>query len=223
MNDIKQNNAGAERQEHVSPHHGLLLFLKRQSMSLYLVAGGLLIVALVFAFYTIKTNRDNEQASRILGVAQTPQQFEELVRQYPKSPAGPVALLALASSHFSSGAYDAALESYQEFMGKYPKHSMVSVAELGKGMCSEAKGEMDKALTEFNAFLQTYPDHFLTPQALFGKARCLQATGKLAEARVIYEDFIAAHPENKWRVNAEAALQSLDRQLRRNPPGKQGN
>lgn len=221
MKDIKQNNVGGEQPEHVLPHHDLLLFLKRQSISLYLIMAGLVLVAFVFVFYTIKTNRDNEQASRILGVAQKPQQFEELIRQYPKSAAGPVALLALASSYFSAGDYEAALRRYNEFSERYPKHPMLSAAELGKVMCSEAKGEMGKALMEFNAFLATYPDHFLTPQALFGKARCLQATGNLAEAKVIYENFIAAHPGNKWRPNAESALQSLGRQMRLNSHGKQ--
>lgn len=220
MNDIKQNNAGDKPPEHVLPHHAILLFLKRQSISLYLITAGVVLVALAFVFYTIKTNRDNQQASRILGVAQTSQQFEELLRQYPKSAVGPVALLALASSYFSAGDYAAALGRYAEFSEKYPKHPMLSVAELGKVMCSEAKGEMEKALMEFDAFLATYPDHFLTPQALFGKARCLQATGKLAEARVVYENFIAAHPESKWRPNAESALQSLERQMRFNPHGK---
>lgn len=222
MKDIKQNNVDAEQPGHVLPYHDILLFLKRQSISLYLITAGLVLVAFAFIFYTIKTNRDNEQASRILGVAQTSKQFEELIRQYPKSAAGPVALLALASSYFSAGDYEAASGRYVEFNERYPRHPMLSAAELGKTMCSEAKGEMEKALTGFNAFLQTYPDHFLTPQALFGKARCLQATGKFTEARVIYENFIAAHPENKWCPVAESALQSLDRQMRSKPHGKQG-
>lgn len=223
MKDIKQNNdkVGAGQPGHLLPHHAVLLFLKQQSISLYLGMAGLALVALVFVFYTMKTSRDNDQASRILGVARTSQQFEELIRQYPKSPSGPVAVLALASSYFSAGAYDAALERYNEFTVRYPAHPILPAAELGKVMCAEAKGEMGQALIGFNAFLQVYPDHFLTPQALFGKARCLQATGKLAEARIIYENFIAAHPENKWRANAESALQSIDRQMRLDPRGKQ--
>ena len=221
MKDMEQNNIGAEQQEHLLPHHNIWLFLKRQSLALYLVAAGLLLLALALVFYVIKTNRDNEQASRLLGVAQTARQFEELSRQYPKTPAGPVALLAWASSCFSAGDYDAASGHYAEFLEKYPKHPMLCVAELGKVMCSEAKGDQEKALAGFNAFLQAYPGHFLTPQALFGKARCLQAAGKLAEARIIYENFIAAHPESKWRPNAESALQSLARQLRLKPFNKQ--
>lgn len=222
MQDISKKDPTLEQQKNILLHHDALLFLKRQSALFYLASAALVLVALGYALYTIKTNRDNEQASRMLGVAQTSKQFEELIRQYPKSAAGPVALLATASANFSGGAYDAALGLYVEFAEKYPKHPMLAVAELGKLMCSEARGEMEMALMGFNAFLQKYPDHFLAPQALFGKARCLQATGKLAEAKIVYENFIAAYPESKWRQQAESALQSLDRQMRLNQRGRQG-
>lgn len=216
MNETGQNNAGLEQRENISTTQGVMLFLKRQSVFLYLISAGVGIAALVFVFFTVKATRDNEQASRLLGIAQTSKQFEELFRQYPKSSAAPAALLALASSRFSVGDYDSALGHYDEFIQRYPGHSMLSAAELGKVMCSEARGEMEKALTGFNAFLLAYPDSYLMPQALFGKARCLQATGKLPEARIVYENFIAAYPESKWRQQAESALQSLDRQMRLN-------
>lgn len=221
MNATGQNNAGREQRENIPAAHNVMLFLKRQSISLYLISAGFVLAALIFVFYTIKTNRDNEQASRLLGIAQTSKQFEELFKQYPKSPAAPAALLALASSSFSAGDYDSASGHYDEFIAKYPGHAMLSGAELGKVMCSEARGEMEKALAGFDAFLQAYPGSYLIPQALFGKARCLQATGKLPEARIVYENFIAANPESKWRPQAESALQSLDRHMRLNR--KSGN
>lgn len=214
MNETDQNNVGLGQRKNIPATQGVMLFLKKQSIPLYLISAVFVLAALVFVFYTVKTNRDNEQASRLLGIAQTSKQFEELFRQYPKSSAASAALLALASSRFSAGDYDSALGHYDEFIVKYPRHSMLSAAELGKVMCFEARGEMEKALTGFDVFLQAYPDSYLTPQALFGKARCLQATGKLPEARIVYENFIAAYPESKWRQQAESALQSLDRQMR---------
>lgn len=200
------------------------LFLQKQGIALYLVGAGVLLLALVIAFYFIKISRANEQASRLLGIAQDSKQFEELFRQYPKSSSAPVALLALAGSCFSSGDYESALRFYGEFIQKYPSHQMLPAAELGKVMCSETKGEMQNALLEFDSFLLAHPDSYLTPQALFGKARCLQVTGKSAEARIVYEDFVAAHPESKWRQQAEAAIQALDRQTRLlSAPGKKSN
>lgn len=214
MNETGHNNAGLEKRANITAPQDVIQFLKRQSIFLYLAGAVVVVAALVFVFYTIRTNRNNEQASRLLGVAQTAKQFEELLGQYPDSSAAPAALLALASSRFSAGDYDSALGLYDEFIVKYPRHSMLSAVEFGKVMCSEARGEMEKALMGFNAFLLTYPGSYLTPQALFGKARCLQATGKLPEARIVYEDFIAAYPESKWRPQAESALQLLDRQMR---------
>ncbi|MDD5483996.1 MAG: outer membrane protein assembly factor BamD [Kiritimatiellae bacterium] len=213
MKNLNQNNDGDAHSAFVHAYRGLLFFLKKQSVFLYLALFLAAFILAGFVFYTLKTSRGNEQAARLLGVAQTSKQFEDLARQYPRSPAAPAALLALASSCFSSGDYAAADSRYVEFIEKYPRHPMLTAAEMGKVMCAEGRGEMEKALVGFNAFLLAHPAHFLAPQAFFGKARCLQATGKLNEARVIYEDFIAAHPENKWRPNAEAALQALDRQI----------
>ncbi len=221
MNENGQNNAGQEQAENASAPQGVASFLKNQSLSLYLVAGGLALAALIFVYYNFKTNRDNEQASRLLGVAQNSKQFEELFRQYPDSAAAPAALLALASSSFSAGDYDAALVHYGDFAAIYPKHAMLPAAELGKLMCAEAKGDLEKALAGFDAFLQSHQGSYLTPQALFGKARCLQMTGKITDARIVYENFIVANPESKWRQQAEAAIQSLDRQMRFNrKPGQ---
>lgn len=214
MKETLQNSSAAEQPPPPSVEKRIVLYLKNQGVGIYLVLGAVILVTLGFGFYTIKTKRANDQASRLLAVAQTPKQFEDLLSQYPKTTTAPAALLALASSQYSAGLYDAALERYREFSDKYPAHPMFAAAELGKVMCSEARGEMEKALMEFEAFIQTHPGHFLVPQALFGKARCLQATGKLTEARTIYEDFIAGNPESKWRLQSESAMQALDRQVR---------
>ena len=216
MSETGHNNAGLEKRVKITAHQDVVQFLKRQSVFLYLAGVVVVVAVIVFVFYAIKTNRDNEQASLLLGAAQTSKQFEELFRQYPKSSAAPAALLALASARFSAGDYNSALGYYCEFTGKYPRHDMLSAAELGKVMCSEARGEMEAALIGFNVFLQAHPDSYLTPQALFGVARCLQATGKLSKARIVYENFVVSYPESKWRQQAESALKSLDRQMRLN-------
>lgn len=207
MNNIEQGGD-------VSGVQMVKLFFQGKWGGISLIGGAMVLVALAGVLYGFNANRAGEQAACMLGVAQSSKQFEELIRQYPKSASAPVALLALASAQFSAGAYDAAFGRYVEFTDKYPKHPMSGVAELGKIMCSEARGEIEKALIGFDAFTKAYPDHFLTPQALFGKARCLQAMGKYAEAKVIYEDFIAAHSESKWCQYAESALQTLNRQTR---------
>ena len=36
----------------------------------------------------------------------------------------------------------------------------------------------------------------------------------MTEARTVYEDFIVANPKSKWRLQAEASMQALERQMR---------
>lgn len=211
-----QNADGVGTQEQTAAPRGLpALFTNKLVIAVVVAAVVCVAITLGIIF---KKNRDAAQASRMLAVAQTTNQFEQVVQLYPDSAAAPVALLSIASMQFSAGAYDEALLRYIEFGDKYPKHDMLAVAELGRAMCAEAKGEIDKALMEFAAFLAGHADHYLTPQALFGKARCLQMTGKVSEAKIIYEDFLANHPDSKWSQQAEAAMQSLSRQMRAQQP-----
>lgn len=214
MNEIQKQPA--ETMEATAPVQPVP-FLRRQSGALYATGAVLLVAALAVFFVFYKSSRDDEQSMRLLGAAQSLKQFEELYARYPKSSAAPAALLAMAASRYAAGDFDAAAALYVEFAGKFPKHPMAPAAELGQAMCSEGRGEADKALMQFNSFILTHPDHFLHPQALFGKARCLQISGKPAEARIVYENFIAGHPESKWRAQAEASLQALERQMRANP------
>lgn len=197
-------------------------FLRGQSPALYAAIVLALVAAAAIALYFVKSGRDEAQAARLLGAAQTVRQFEELAARYPKSAGAPVAILAMASSSFSAGAYDDALARYEEFSAKYADHPLAAAAELGKSMCAEAKGETDRALAGFDAFIGEHAGHFLLPQAPFGKARCLQSSGRPAEAKAVYEDFIAANPSSKWVPVAESALQSLNRQMRSKTDGAAG-
>lgn len=181
-----------------------------------LAVGAAIIVLLVagLAMYVVQQRRNAERASQMLLVAQTPKQWEELLAQYPDAKVAPIALLALAASHYGAGAYDQAQATYVRFLEKYPRHEMALAAELGKIHCQEARNEIEPAFNGYTMFSGMHPDHFLAPQALFGKARCLQSMRRYSEARVIYEDFIASHPRSEWVPQAEFALRFLDRAVR---------
>ncbi len=203
--------------------HDTLDFVKRNIRTVAIAAGLVIIVVLIVTAYFNKQRRNAETASQMLGVAQSQKQLEELLAQYPSSSAAPIALLALATSQFTSGAYDQAFLVYGRFVSKYPQHSMVSSAVLGKVMCQEAQGDTEQALKGFDSFVAAHPDHFLLPQALMGKARCLQQLHRPAEARAVYEDFIAAHPDSEWKNQMEMSLRFMEREQRASSQSAVGN
>ncbi len=192
----------------------------RQNIQKVSIAGGLaILVAVIAVAFIAQQRRSAETAAKMLMVAESPKQLEELLAQYPSSSAAPIAMLALASSQFSAGTYDQAVMTYVRFGQQYPKHPMALAAELGKVMCYEARGEAEQALAGFSAFIAAHPDSYLLPQALMGKARCLHQTGRPAEARAVYEDYIAAHPDSEWNPQMEMALRFMEREKAAARPG----
>lgn len=172
------------------------------------VCVGLIIVAGMNAFRTHKQNKLRESSQRLLA-AQSSQELETLMSQYPDTPSAPLALLKLAKTHYNSENYDIALNKYAEFKETYPDHSMFLSAELGSIHCMEAKGLYDKALEGFTAFMTAHPDHFLVPQALLGTARCFKNLGRKAEAKEVYEEYIAKNPKSEWTPLIEDMLEDL--------------
>ena len=48
------------------------------------------------------------RASQMLMSAQSPEQLQQVISQYPSTPSAPIAMLTLASEYFRSGQYDLA-------------------------------------------------------------------------------------------------------------------
>lgn len=191
-----------------------LHFLKANYTALAVGAAVIVLVVAGLVMYLWQQRRNELRASQMLLMVQTPQQWQELLTQYPKATTAPIALLALAANQYSAGAYDQALESYRQFQEKYPRHSLTLAAELGVIQCQEGQGQIESAFNAYAQFAFVHPNHFLTPQALFGQARCLQLMRRHHEARAIYEDFIVQHPKSEWVAQAEFALRLLEREIR---------
>lgn len=177
------------------------------------------VVALVilggYQMYRANQRAQIDRASAMLMSASNLTTLQDIVTQYPTTPAAPIALLLLARSHYDSGNYAMADGAYADFQTRYPTHFMSVSAQLGRYHCMEAQGQMDAALDGYAAFARDNPNHFLAPMALLGKARALTIMGRYGEARIDYENFIAAHPDSLWGREAETALSLLDRSLPR--------
>lgn len=166
----------------------------------------IIVLAASALVWTWNQKQTAEKAFRMLAVARTSEQWEEIIKEHPKTLAAPLALLALASEQYHSGNYSEALDSYEQFKKQYSGHQMLPAADLGTALAYEAKRDIQLALNAFEKFLISYPDHFLTSQALFGKARCLEQNKDFSAARIIYEDFIAENPESPWASQAKQSL-----------------
>lgn len=183
-----------------------LEFLKENAVAIVV---GVLIAVVGFVGYIIWQNAgkaEADAAAALLFNSQTAQQYQEVVNNYPETPAAPLAMLSLAAAYFDQGQYDLALATFDGFASKYPSHDMLAVARLGSAQAKESLGRNDEALAAYEEFLKSYPEHFMIPNATFGKARVLEASGKYDEAKAVYEAFMAANPDSMWTGRAESGL-----------------
>lgn len=170
-------------------------------------------VVVVLPIFIVRHVRQEAKtkAMELLGNASQPADLENLAKDYPNTPAAPMALLSFARSLYDRQEYAKAQTAYEDFVAKYPKHAMASVAVLGKIHCLEGKGLLEDAVKGFDSFIADHKEHFLLSQATLGKARCLHQLGKTKEARIAIEDFLAAHPKSPWKPRAEEMLDEFKR------------
>jgi TolA-binding protein len=188
-------------------------FLHTHGMTL-VIGICLLIAAIILPIlYRNHIQKQTTEASEKLFTAKTTKDFEELISQYPSTPASPLADLKLAKMYFDSAKYDISLDKYLDFKEKYPQHELLEVAEMGRLHCMEAKAQLEDALAGFSLFAQKHPEHFLMPQAVLGQGRCMEQMGRNIEAKALYEDFIAKHPESAWSQRMEEVLQTVNKKI----------
>lgn len=160
-----------------------------------------------------------ERASALYAAASSPMQWQQVVNEYPGTPAAPLALLSIASTHYHDAKYDEAEAAYQQFLTNHSGHVMQRSVEVALAYCQEAKGRYMESAQSFESFAKAQPDHYLFPMAVFGQARSLEQAGQFDEARIVYEDFIAAHSESEWLEEAESSLKYLDMKARAREKG----
>lgn len=199
----------------------VLDFLRDNGISILVGAGIAAVLFLGWSLYRNYTTSQQQSAMNTLFNAQAPDQIQQVVNQFPKTPAAPLAQLILAGQAFDQGQFEMAQNLFAQFIEKHPRHELRDSAEFGVIQCMEATGRHAEALDAYMRFAESHPGHYLEPAARFGVARSMELLGRLDEAKSAYESFIAAHDaEDRWRGRAESALAFLEKEIRARARGE---
>ncbi|HMO51847.1 MAG TPA: tetratricopeptide repeat protein [Kiritimatiellia bacterium] len=192
----------------------VLDFLKENAIAIVV---GVLIAVVGFVGFTVWKNTRAakiDTAASLLANSQTAPQFQEIINNYPDTPAAALAYLSLAGAYFDQGQFDLARQTFEQFKEKHPRHTMIAVAELGIAQSLESIGNLTEALSAYDRYLAQHANHFMAPSATFGKARVLEAMSRFDDAKAVYETFIAENPESRWTIRAETGLEFVRKQER---------
>ncbi|MCZ7592035.1 MAG: tetratricopeptide repeat protein [Kiritimatiellae bacterium] len=209
------HNPLKDRRLEVSEVPEVLGFLRENGVSILVGAG---IAAAVFLGWSVYRNQQisgREQASAQIFSAQTAEQVQQVVNEFPKTPAASLGQIMLAGQAFDQGQYEVAHNLFAQFIEQHPQHELRDNAAFAIIQCTEASGQYEEALSDYEEFIAEHPDHYLASSALFGKARCLELLNRFEDAKTVYQSVVSEREEtDPWRVRAESALSILERDMR---------
>lgn len=187
----------------------------------------LLVIAILamvgFAGYRLYSDRQQAAAAGLLASAKSAQGYEQVIAQYPGTPAGESAYLLLAEAQRKDKKFAEANATLSAFISKYPKHELEAVARTAMATNLESMGQNDDALLIYQKISTDFPKSYIAPFALLAEVELLKAKGRTDEARRICETIMTQYRESVAAREANRQLRllkpSVSAQTGGRPPG----
>ncbi len=176
------------------------------------IIAALIIVVLAivgFGAYRFYSDRRAASASALLASAKSADAYQQVIADYPNTPAAADAYLLLAEAQRKEKKFTEANTTLQVFIDKNPNHELVSTAKMAMAANLESMGKNDEALSMYQQIASTYPNSFNAPLALLSQVYLLKSRNQTEEARRVCETILTRHRESFWAGEAAQELRLL--------------
>jgi len=176
------------------------------------IIAALIIVVLAivgFGAYRFYSDRRAASASALLASAKSADAYQQVIADYPNTPAAADAYLLLAEAQRKEKKFTEANATLQVFIDKNPNHELVSTAKMAMAANLESMGKNDEALSMYQQIASTYPNSFNAPLALLSQVYLLKSRNQTEEARRVCETILTRHRESFWAGEAAQELRLL--------------
>jgi TolA-binding protein len=176
------------------------------------IIAALIIVMLAiigFGAYRFYIDRNAAAASALLASAKSADAYQQVIADYPNTPAAADAYLLLAEAQRKEKKFTEANATLQVFIDKNPNHELVSTAKMAMAANLESMGKNDEALSMYQQIASTYPNSFNAPLALLSQVYLLKSRNQTEEARRVCETILTRHRESFWAGEAAQELRLL--------------
>jgi TolA-binding protein len=173
----------------------------------------IVIVALLgligYAGYRFYSERRNTAAAGLLASAKNAQDYQQVIAQYPRTPAEASAYILLAETQRKEKKFADSNATLQAFVSKYPEHELVATAQMAMAANLESLGRGDEALSKYQQIVASYPKNYIAPFALLAQVELLKTKGRTDEARRACEAIMTNYRESMVVGEASRQLRSL--------------
>src|SRR5260370_413087 len=170
----------------------------------------IVVLAIVgFGAYRFYIDRRAAGASAMLASAKSADAYQQVIADYPNTPAAADAYLLLAEARRKEKKFTEANTTLQVFIDKNPNHELVSTAKMAMAANLESMGKNDEALSMYQQIASTYPNSFNAPHALLSQWYLLRPNNQTEEARRRCETILTRYRESFWAGEAAQELRLL--------------
>jgi tetratricopeptide (TPR) repeat protein len=187
----------------------------------YIVLGVLLVVAVIVASFFWRQHQAarEEMAFTLLGKGITLYEqegkreqalpiFAELIKDYPATRPGKVALLYRGRSYMLQQDYDHAIEDFDLFLKRSSEPFLRTIALNALGNSYWAKGKYQKAIDCFQQIIAS-GDEWLKPYVYLQMGMCWEKLGDRKKAIEAYQESFKLLPSSPWGIVAKTRLTKL--------------
>ncbi|OGP53163.1 MAG: hypothetical protein A2Y65_06700 [Deltaproteobacteria bacterium RBG_13_52_11] len=187
----------------------------------YIALGVFLVAAIVVALFIWRQHQaaSEEMAYTLLGkgIALYHQEqkreealsaFSQLIKDYPRTKAGEVALLYRGRCYMLQKDYDQAIKDFELSLKRSSTPLLRAIALNALGNSYWAKGEYRKAIDFFQQVLSS-GEEWLKPSALLQMGMCWEKLGEKKKATEAYQESLKLELPSPWGTVAQIRLKKL--------------
>jgi TolA-binding protein len=177
-----------------------------------------LVAATAFTGYRFYSDRRAATASAALASANSAQEYQQVIAQYPSTPAGADAYILLAEAQRKEKKFAEAEKTLETFVAKYPHHELVSTAKMAMAANLDSMGKTDEALAMYQQIASAYANTYIAPLAMLSQVYILKAKNRNEDARRIVETMLTQYRTSFWAGEAMQQLRILKPITTSTPP-----
>lgn len=228
MADQKVSNERKKELEQLDPFQENLIktinFAKDYRKQLGLIAGGIILIAIVFSaiMYSFERSEDTastmlSQALTSLAAAENPQKgyekvksdFAEIFKDYSNTAAGRQAVIEYAKICYDASRFDESYTYYKQALDLFENRALVeNFILVSLGHVSLAKNDHSSAKKYFSQ-VETSKTDLLKDEALFALGLIDESSGNRQESQAAFEKLVADYETSLYYPLAKSKLDNL--------------
>jgi len=192
-------------------------WLQRHLNQVLMVAGGVVLIAVIVFFVLSSQSKRERKGAELLGKASLELQSGDLgaaagdlqtvVNQYGSTKSAGQATFLLASAYYYAKDYAQAQSFFEKYLGKYKKDPILSAsAQAGIAECHMQRGNYLLAGENFVKAASLNPEIFLSPQYLLRGADAYLKADQKEKAKELLNKLIKEYPDSKEVNQAKIQL-----------------